>query len=229
MLGDEATERLAGKHVLIVGLGGVGAYAAEMLCRAGVGRFTLVDADDVRPSNINRQLIATHSTIGQAKCQLVGQRMLDIHPQCVVRTLPLFVEAANLTELFAMGPFDFVVDAIDSIAPKTALITHCLSQHIPIVSSMGAGGRTDPSKISVTDISKTHECALARTMRTRLKQAGFTKGLPVVFSSEPVRRESIIRVEDERNKCSTLGTVSYLPALFGCHLAAYTLNQLITA
>ena len=227
LLGGNAVDRLAAKHVLVVGLGGVGAYAAEMLARAGVGRFTLVDADEVKPSNINRQLIATHSTIGQAKCELVQKRLADIHPDCRTNTLPLFVEEANLAELFALGPFDFVVDAIDSIAPKTALITYCLQHQVRIISSMGAGGRLDPGSIRVDDISKTYECALARTIRTRLRKNGIHKGLPVVFSSEPVVRSSIIRVDDERNKCSTLGTISYLPAVFGCHLAAYTLKQLI--
>ncbi|MBO4370839.1 MAG: tRNA threonylcarbamoyladenosine dehydratase [Paludibacteraceae bacterium] len=226
LLGDDAVGLLIGKHVLVAGLGGVGAYAAEMLCRAGVGRFTIVDADEVKPSNINRQLIATHTTIGQKKCELMRQRLLDINPDCQVEALDWFIEESNLETLFANRQVDFVVDAIDSIAPKTALICHCMQRHISIISSMGAGGRVDPSQITVTDISKTHECALARTIRTRLKKAGIYKGLPVVFSSEPVNRESIVRIDDERNKCSTLGTVSYLPALFGCHLAAYTLKQI---
>lgn len=229
LLGQETCALLAGKHVMIVGVGGVGAYAAEMLARAGVGTLTVIDADTVKESNINRQLLALSDTVGQEKALLMQERLLRICPTLTVNALSLFIDPDNVADVMAQYQPDFVIDAIDSIAPKIALITHCLQQHIAIVSSMGAGGRMDPTALRYADISQTSYCSLARTVRSRLKANGIYKGLPVVYSTEPANKEAVIKVDDERNKCTTVGTISYLPALFGCYLAAYCIKKLTQA
>lgn len=227
LLGDDACTLLAGKHVMVVGVGGVGAYAAEMVARAGVGTLTVIDADTVKASNINRQLLALSDTIGQEKALLMQERLLRICPTMTVHALSLFIDPDNTATIMQQYQPDFVIDAIDSIAPKIALITYCLKQHISIVSSMGAGGRVDPTTLRYADISQTSYCSLARTVRTRLKTHGIYKGLPVVYSVEPANKQAVIKVDDERNKCTTVGTISYLPALFGCYLASYCIKNLI--
>jgi len=226
LLGKERIKELKASHVLIVGLGGVGAYAAEMLCRAGIGSLTIIDADTVHPSNINRQLSALHSTIGQSKAALLEFRLKDINPEVNIVALHEFLKDERTVELLDSNKFDFVVDAIDSVSPKVFLIYHSLTRKIPIISALGAGGKMDLSKIEITDISKTYQCALAKIVRKRLKDLGIVKGLPVVFSSEPVSKESIILVEDEQNKKSSAGTISYLPAVFGCYLAQYVIMNI---
>lgn len=227
LLGEDTCKMLAGKHVMIVGVGGVGAYAAEMVARAGVGTLTVIDADTVKASNINRQLLALSDTIGQEKAQLMQERLLRICPTLTVHALSLFIDPDNVADVMSQYQPDFVIDAIDSIAPKIALITHCLQQGIRIVSSMGAGGRVDPTALRFADISQTAYCSLARTVRSRLKANGIYKGLPVVYSIEPANKEAVIKVDDERNKYTTVGTISYLPALFGCYLASYCIKKLI--
>jgi len=226
LLGKERLEELKFSHVLIVGLGGVGAYAAEMLCRSGIGSLTIVDADTVHASNINRQLPALHSTIGQPKAALLEAHLKDINPEANIIALQEFLKDERTIELLDNNRFDFVVDAIDSISPKVFLIYHSLMRKIPIISALGAGGKMDLSKIEITDISKTYQCALAKTVRKKLKDLGILNGLPVVFSSEPVSKESIILVEDEQNKKSSAGTISYLPAVFGCYLAQYVIMNI---
>jgi tRNA A37 threonylcarbamoyladenosine dehydratase len=226
LLGKERIKELKASHVLVVGLGGVGAYAAEMLCRAGIGSLTIIDADSVHSSNINRQLPALHSTIGQSKATLLETRLKDINPEVNIVALQEFLKDERTVELLDSNKFDFVVDAIDSVSPKVFLIYHSLTRKIPIISSLGAGGKIDLSKIEITDISKTYQCALAKIVRKRLKDLGIVKGLPVVFSSEPVSKESVILVEDEQNKKSSAGTISYLPAVFGCYLAQYVIMNI---
>lgn len=227
LVGSEGLERLFVSKVLVVGVGGVGAYAVEMLARAGVGRLTLVDGDVVNASNINRQLPALHSTLSMPKVEVMKQRVLDINPQIKVEIVSRFLEEQDIASLFVDREYDFVVDAIDTIAPKVSLILHADKYGIPIVSSMGAGAKSDPGSIRLADISKTYNCALAKVMRLRLKQGGFKGKLPVVFSEELPNREAIIRVEGEKNKKSTAGTLSYMPAIFGCTLAGYVIRQLI--
>lgn len=227
LLGHETCAMLASKHVMIVGVGGVGAYAAEMVARAGVGTLTVIDADTVKASNINRQLLALSDTIGQEKATLMQERLLRICPTLKVNALSLFIDPDNIADVITSYQPDFVIDAIDSIAPKIALITHCLQHHIRIISSMGAGGRMDPTALRFADISQTSYCSLARTVRSRLKTNGIYKGLPVVYSVEPANKNAVIKVDDERNKCTTVGTISYLPALFGCYLASYCIQKLI--
>lgn len=226
LLGKEKNECLKTSTVLVAGVGGVGGYAVEMLVRAGVGNLVIIDDDVVKETNINRQIIATTKNVGTSKVQLMKERILEINPQASVLAIRDFIDEDNVGEFIRRFKPNFVIDAIDSISPKIALIKYCIENNVKIISSMGAGGRLDPSKIQYADISKTTNCALARTVRERLKKQGITKGLPTVFSTEPVKKESIITVTDERNKCSTLGTVSYFPALFGCYLAAYVINNL---
>lgn len=226
LLGTEGMRRLAASHVLVVGLGGVGAYAAEEIARAGVGRMTLVDADVVSLSNLNRQLPALHSTLGKPKAEVMAARLRDINPDLEVEVRNCFVRDEETEALLDAAHYDFVVDAIDTLSPKTFLIYHALQRHLPIVSSMGAGAKVDPSRIRIADISKTTDCALARAVRKRLKGMGISSGLPVVFSTEPANPQAILEVEDEACKRTTTGTVSYMPALFGCYLASYVIRHL---
>ena len=226
LLGTEGMRRLAASHVLVVGLGGVGAYAAEEIARAGVGRMTLVDADVVSLSNLNRQLPALHSTLGKPKAEVMAARLRDINPDLEIEVRNCFVRDEETEALLDAAHYDFLVDAIDTLSPKTFLIYHALQRHLPIISSMGAGAKVDPSRIRIADISKTTDCALARAVRKRLKGMGIRSGLPVVFSTEPANPQAILEVEDEECKRTTTGTVSYMPALFGCYLASYVIRHL---
>ena len=226
LLGTEGMRRLAASHVWVVGLGGVGAYAADEIARAGVGRMTLVDADVVSLSNLNRQLPALHSTLGKPKAEVMAARLRDINPDLEVEVRNCFVRDEETEALLDAAHYDFVVDAIDTLSPKTFLIYHALQRHLPIISSMGAGAKMDPSRIRIADISKTTDCALARAVRKRLRGMGISKGLPVVFSTEPANPQAILEVEDEACKRTTTGTVSYMPALFGCYLASYVIRHL---
>ena len=226
LLGDEKMERLCKAHVLVVGLGGVGAYAAEMLCRAGVGRMTIVDADTVQPTNINRQLPALHSTLGQKKAEILASRFKDINPDIQLRVLPVFLKDDNIPELLDAARYDFVVDAIDTLAPKCYLITEALKRHIKIVSSMGAGAKSDITQIRFADIWDTYHCGLSKAVRKRLQKMGIKRKLPVVFSTEQADPNAVLLTDDEMNKKSTCGTVSYMPAVFGCYLAEYVIKRL---
>ena len=224
LLGNEQLKTLQNAHVLIVGLGGVGGMAAEMICRSGVGELTILDADTVAPSNINRQLVALHSTVEKPKAEVLAARLCDINPELKLHVIVDFLEEEKIDDLFTTK-FDFVVDAIDTITPKIALIKACVEQNIPIVSSMGSGAKIDPLQVKITDISKTEYCALAKTVRHRLSKLGIKKGVPVVASTERSNKEAVLLV-DERHKKSTTGTVSYMPAIFGCFLASYVIRKL---
>ena len=219
-------ERLQQAHVLVVGLGGVGAYAAEMICRAGVGRMTIVDADMVQPTNINRQLPALHSTMGREKAEVLAARFKDINPDIQLTVLPVFLKDDNIPELLDAARYDFVVDAIDTLAPKCYLITEALKRHIKIVSSMGAGAKSDITQIRFADIWDTYHCGLSKAVRKRLQKLGIKRKLPVVFSTEQADPKAVLLTEDEQNKKSTCGTVSYMPAVFGCYLAEYVIKRL---
>jgi len=221
LLGEEKMERLQQAHVLVVGLGGVGAYAAEMICRAGVGRMTIVDADTVQPTNINRQLPALHSTMGKEKAEVLAARFKDINPDIQLTVLPVFLKDDNIPELLDAARYDFIVDAIDTLAPKCYLIAEALKRHIKIVSSMGAGAKSDITQIRFADIWDTYHCGLSKAVRKRLQKLGIKRKLPVVFSTEQADPKAVLLTEDEQNKKSTCGTVSYMPAVFGCYLAGY--------
>lgn len=227
LYGEEKMERLQGAHVLIVGVGGVGAYAAEMLVRAGVGTLTMMDADTVNPTNINRQLCALHSTVDCPKVDVLAERFKDINPSLKIHSYAEFLEADKVTKLLDEVRPDFIVDAIDTIAPKCALIMEALRRRISIVCSMGAGAKTDVAQIRFADLWSTYHCGLSKAVRNRLKAEGMKgRPVPVVFSEQQADMNAILVVEGERNKKSTTGTVSYMPAVFGCYLAQYVLERL---
>lgn len=228
LLGEEPLSRLQNAHVLVVGVGGVGAYAAEMIVRAGVGRITLLDADVVEETNINRQLVALYSTLARPKVEVLGERLTDINPHLRLHTLCRYLEADDVEALLD-ARYDFVVDAIDTLAPKTALLAACVRRRVPVISSMGAGARLDPAAVAYADISKTCRCGLAREVRRRLRAQGIDSGVEVVFSTEQPVASAVRSTDGERNKRSLVGTVSYLPAVFGCYLAAYVIRQLSEA
>ena len=226
LLGDEKLKKLQNSNVLVVGLGGVGAYAAEMITRSGVGRMTIADADTVSPTNINRQLIALHSTIGKEKSELMADRLRDINPEIELTVVNRFIKDDETDALLDSDKFDYVVDAIDTLSPKLALIKGCLDRNIPLVSSMGAGAKTDPTKMEICAIAKTHHCPLAHMLRKRLHKIGIRSGFRAVFSPEPVREGAMILCE-EQNKKSNTGTISYIPALFGIGCASVVIRGLI--
>ena len=228
LIGAEGVARLARAHVLLVGVGGVGAYAAEQLCRAGIGELTIVDADTVSASNINRQLPALHSTVGQSKVKVMGQRLLDINPELQLHTVEEFIRDDRTAELLDAAPYDCVLDAIDTLSPKVYLIYQALQRQMPVVSVMGAGGKMDPGQVQVADIAKSHHCHLAKAVRKRLYRLGIKHGVEVVYSAENVPEEAIVIDQDESiNKLSTVGTISYMPAVFGCFAASAVIRRLL--
>ncbi len=226
LLGADKMERLKKAHILIVGTGGVGAYAAEMLARAGVGKLTLLDADKVQLSNLNRQVIALHSTLGEDKVRVLERRLKDVNPDLNVTARAEFLEESSVKTLLTENKFDFVVDAIDTIAPKCALIMEAMRLKVPIVSSMGAGAKTDVTQIRFADLWSTYHCGLSKAVRTRLKKEKMQRPLPVVFCTQQADMNAVVKVEGERNKKTTTGTVSYMPAVFGCYLAQYVISNL---
>lgn len=227
LLGEQVLDSLAARKVMVVGLGGVGAYAAEMLCRAGVGNMVLIDSDTVGQTNLNRQLIALNSTLGKLKSEVLAQRLLDINPKVQLTLISEYVEEENIPRIFeTAGELDYVVDAIDTLAPKISLIKHCVQNGIPHVTAMGAGAKLDATKIRIADLSKSYNCPLAYILRKKLRKEGISKGFKVVFSEELPDREAIVPME-ERNKKSQVGTISYLPAVFGCVCAQAAIEHLI--
>ncbi len=226
MAGEAALKRLHEAHVLVVGLGGVGAYAAEMICRAGVGTMTIVDGDVVQPGNRNRQLAALVSTTGMKKAEVMAARLLDINPDLKLTVCSDYLRDEPLFG-YASRKYDYVVDAIDTLSPKSFLIFHALQAGNRVVSSMGAGGKADPSQIRCTDISKSFQCRLASTLRKRLRRMGIETGFDVIFSTEPVWPESVRPAENEANKLSVAGTLSYLPPLFGCWCASVVIRNVM--
>lgn len=226
LLGGENLEYLKSLTIAVVGVGGVGAYAAEMLARAGVGSMIIIDADVVNPSNKNRQLLALDSNMGKYKAALMGNRLTDINPSLKITVIQEFLTQENVDELLSQRPIDYIVDAIDTLSPKIALIQFALRNSIKIVSSMGAGAKTDATKIKISDISKSFNCPLAYMLRKRLRKVGISKGFKVVFSEELPNEEAIIAVE-EQNKKSVVGTISYLPAVFGCICAQAVMEDLL--
>lgn len=226
LLGKDKLNILQNAHVLVVGLGGVGAYAAEMVARAGVGRMTIADADTVGESNINRQLLALHSTIGRHKSEVMAERLRDINPDIELHVVTDYIRDEKTYELLDAAHYDYVIDCIDTLSPKVNLIAGALERHIPLVSSMGAGAKTDPTQIEIKDIGKSHHCPLAHMLRKRLHKVGIRSGFYAVFSPEPVREGAMILAE-ETNKKSNVGTISYIPAVFGCACASVVIRDLL--
>jgi len=227
LLGKEVLELLRSKRIAVVGLGGVGAYAAEMLARAGVGSMIIIDSDIINPSNKNRQLLALDSTMGMAKTEVMAKRLKDINPQIEIKIINEFLSEDNVSDLLSTRPLDYIVDAIDTLSPKISLIQYALSSQIPIVSSMGAGAKLDATKIKITDISKSFNCPLAYMLRKRLRKVGIKNGFKVVFSEELPDEKAILAVE-EQNKKSVVGTISYLPAVFGSVCAQVVVQHFVS-
>lgn len=225
ILGTEGIERLKAANVLIVGLGGVGSWAAEMICRAGVASMTIVDGDNVHRTNRNRQLPALTSTEGLPKAEVMGARLLDINPAIKLTVLPEYIKDERMIEILDSN-FDYVVDAIDTLSPKVFLIYHALQKKLPVVSSMGAGGKFDPTRIRIADISETTDCTLARILRKRLHKLGVQRGVTAVYSTESVDKLKVIAVQEEQNKASIVGTISYMPAAFGIACASVVIRYL---
>lgn len=225
LLGSEAMERLSRAHVLVVGVGGVGSWACEMLARSGVGRLTLVDADRVSRSNINRQLPALCSTVGREKVEVLRERLSDINPRLQVEARCEWLEAEGAEALPGEVRPDFVCDCIDTLGPKVALLSAALRAGLRVVSAMGAGAKTDIREVRQADLWRTTNCPLARSVRQGLRREGLEgKPLPVVFSAEPPQRHAVVPACDDPGKKTTCGTVSYLPAAFGLHMAAYVIR-----
>jgi tRNA A37 threonylcarbamoyladenosine dehydratase len=226
LMGQEKFTRLENANILVAGMGGVGSMAAEMICRSGVGRMTIIDGDTIQPGNINRQIPATHRTLNRNKALVMGKRLKDINPGLEVTVIKDYIREERIPELLATS-YDYVVDAIDTLSPKIALIYHTMQRGLKLVSSMGSGGKMDPSLIRVVDFEESYNCKLAYLLRKKLRKMGVHGGFRVVFSPEQVQREMIIHVEGEPNKKSTVGTVSYIPAIFGCTLASIVIRELV--
>ena len=227
LIKEEGIERLQSANILIVGLGGVGSFAAEFLVRSGIGNLTIADGDTVDITNINRQLPALNSTIGKNKTDIVAERILDINPEINLKKINEFLEPERMEEILTQEKFDYVLDCIDSLSPKLALIITCKRKKIKLVSVMGAGGKTDPSKVMVRDISKTNNCFLAKQIRKKLKKEQIHKGFRCVFSTE-IQDENSLKMTDGSNyKKSFYGTISYMPAIFGLYAAAEVIRFLL--
>ena len=226
LVGDEGISKLASSSVAVIGLGGVGAYAAEMLCRAGVGKLLLLDSDRVSITNKNRQLIALNSTVGMKKTDVLAARLKDINPEVELVLVDEYLEEDNVAQLLDNRKIDFLVDAIDTLSPKISLIKYCTDNSIKLVSSMGAGAKFDATAIRIKDLSKSFNCPLAYILRKKLRKVGIHKGFDVVLSEELPDKDAIIPME-ERNKKSQVGTISYLPAVFGCVCAQAAIEFLI--
>lgn len=225
LVGHNNINTLKSKHILIVGLGGVGAYAAEMLCRAGIGEMTLIDGDNVELTNINRQLPATHSNIGKPKTTILAERFRDINPEIKLNIINQYVRDEEISKILQQN-FDYVVDCIDTLTPKVYLIHHTLQRGLKLVSCMGSGGKMNPELIQSSDISKSYNCKLARMLRKRLGKFGIKKGFKVVFSPENIP-ENAVCIDEGVNKKSTVGTISYMPPAFGCHMASVVIRDLL--
>lgn len=225
LLEDEQMERITKAHVLVVGLGGVGAICAEMIARAGVGEMTIIDADVVEETNKNRQLVALTSTEGLLKSEVLAQRLKDINPELKLNALPMYFYHKDRENVLNTASFTYAVDCIDTLSPKVYFIQSCLERGIPLVSSMGAGGKFDPTKVKVADISETYQCHLARYVRKKLHTKGVYRGFKAVFSPEIADPHKVIPTLGEEKKKSVIGTISYIPAVFGCVCASVAIRE----
>lgn len=227
LIGRENLVRLSQAHVLVIGLGGVGSFAAEFICRGGVGTMTIVDGDVVDPTNRNRQLPALATNHGVSKADIMAERLKAINPELSLNVIKTFINPDAVDQILTATHYDYIVDAIDSVTPKLTFLTQAYKRDIRIVSSMGAGGKMDPTKLKVVDISQTYNCPFAQQVRKNLKKAGIYKGIKAVFSTEEQIRESLILTDGSNYKKSAYGTMSYLPATFGATCASVVLRDLI--
>lgn len=226
LIGKEKLMKLQNAHVLVVGMGGVGSFAAEFICRSGVGSMTIVDGDVVDPSNRNRQLPALSSTHGLSKADIMAARLLDINPELKLTVIKEFITPDRAEQLLS-EPFDYVVDAIDSITPKVTFIKTAYEKKVKIISSMGAGAKLDPTQLRVVDISETYNCPFAQYVRKRLRELGIRTGVKTVFSAEKHIKESLMYTDGSNFKKSAYGTISYLPATFGSVCASVVIRDLM--
>ena len=229
LVGAEAVDRFRGANVLVVGLGGVGGVAAEMLCRAGIGAMTIADGDVFEESNLNRQILSLRSNLGRNKAEVCAKRLLDINPELSLTVIREFVRDEGTDAVLADG-FDYVIDAIDALSPKVNLLAKCVESGLPVVSAMGAGGRLDPTLARIADISESFNCKLARVVRKRLHRRGIRDGIKVVFSTEEVPDSVVIDHEDEitGKRSSITGNISYMPNVFGCLCASVAIRHLLS-
>lgn len=230
LIGPEGIAKLSAKHVMVVGLGGVGGYAAEAIARAGIGRMTIVDHDPVSPSNCNRQLAALQSTIGKPKVEVTAQRLLDINPDLELLVKQQFITPDNTNELLTEQPIDYLLDCIDSIACKSALVAASQEHGIAVASALGAGGRLDVTKAKISTLKKTEVCPLAREMRGQMRKLGASLNYPVVYSNEiPIKGlpHQPLDGDTPGRPRAVNGTVSYMPGLFGLMLAGHVIKDLI--
>ncbi|MCT4583159.1 MAG: tRNA threonylcarbamoyladenosine dehydratase [Flavobacteriales bacterium] len=226
LVGAEGSKKLKSSNVLIVGLGGVGSFAAEFIARAGIGKMTIVDGDDVDITNINRQLPALHSTVGKQKVEEVGKRLLDINPTLALTQIDEFLNPERMDEILKAGNFDYVMDCIDSISPKVSLIKACRYNKVKCVSSMGAGGKMNPHQVTVKDIAKVKGCKLGKRIKERLKKDNINRGIRAVYSPETPLASSLQLTDGTNFKKSFYGTSSFMPAIFGLYAAAEVINHL---
>jgi tRNA A37 threonylcarbamoyladenosine dehydratase len=226
LIGDDGLSRLSAARVLVAGIGGVGSYAIEALARAGVGNLTLVDSDTVHPSNINRQLHALRTTVGQPKVLVMTERLLQINPDLQVTPVQVLITTDNVSDLLEPG-YDLVLDAIDTFSAKLALVKICVERQTPVISSMGAAGKLDPTRIQIADIADSHGCRLARKMRKELRHNGISSGVTVVFSDEPCMTEQLGIADINGDPRRPLGSISYLPASFGLFMAGVAIKRLL--
>ena len=229
LLGEDGIEKLSNATVAVIGLGGVGSFAAEMVCRAGVGSMIILDSDTVNITNKNRQLVALDSTIGKLKTDVMERRLKDINPKLNLTVISQYIEESNIDNILGeyAGKIDFLIDAIDTLSPKIELIKFCVRNKIRLVSSMGAGAKLDATAIRIADLSKSFNCPLAYILRKKLRKEGISRGFKVVFSEELPDRNAIIPME-ERNKKSQVGTISYLPASFGIVCAQVAITDILS-
>jgi tRNA A37 threonylcarbamoyladenosine dehydratase len=229
LIGNDSLVRLSKAHVLVIGLGGVGSFAAEFICRNGVGTMTIVDGDTVDPTNRNRQLPALATNHGESKADIMAERLKAINPELTLHVIKTFINPDAVSEILSAHDYDYIVDAIDSVTPKITFLKEAFQRKMRIVSSMGAGGRMDPTMLKVVDISKTYNCNFAQQVRKNLKREGIFKGIKAVFSTEEQLKESLILTDGSNYKKSAYGTMSYLPATFGAVCASVVIRDLIAA
>ncbi len=227
LIGEEALQRLAHAHVMVVGLGGVGSYAAEFIARSGVGKMTIIDGDVVDPTNRNRQLPALATNHGESKALIMAERLKAINPELVLEVVREFINPAMVEQQLLQRP-SYIIDAIDSITPKITFIKLAYESGLPVVSSMGAGAKLDPTRLQVVDISETYNCPFAQQVRKQLKRKyGIRKGIKAVFSPEEPIKESLMLTDGKNYKKSAYGTISYLPAVFGAVAASVVIRDLM--
>lgn len=228
LIGKNALQKLSQSHVMVVGLGGVGSFAAEFIARSGVGKMTIIDGDVVDPTNRNRQLPALATNHGVSKAEIMFERLKAINPELEINIVKQFVNPEMVQEQINLKP-DYVIDAIDSITPKLTFISLAINGGLKVVSSMGAGAKVDPTKLQVVDIAKTHTCPFAQQIRKNLKNKfGIKTGLKAVFSTELPNKDSLMLTDGKNFKKSAYGTISYLPAVFGAVCASVVIRDLIT-